>query len=398
MKNAIFAVNNEPLVPWSLDDPTMSILWAMRMLTRIKGGSEFLGGRGFSDDALAEKLGLGHWVDSECTTTRLQALRNHLQMLEDWSARTSPEIPASLVANLDRLGELVGLNSIERRLVAFVAMLHCDPILENAALHSGGGDRNALHVTLAHVLRMDATDINGALRPCGNLLKSGLLTISSGSSLTLEDRIKLMSRRFADALMHPVDDVVDLLAHAVSRCAASTLGRKDYVHIEGLLEILVPHLSESLAGGRVGVNFLVYGRPGTGKSELARVLAAEVGAPAFEIASEGEDAELLFGEKRLQAYRLAQSMLGARQALLVFDEAEDVFRESSIGMRGSAAQSHKAWMNRMLEENRVPTVWICNSTDGIDPAFVRRFDGVIELGVPARVQRKQLVQRYAETW
>ncbi|MCC6561329.1 MAG: ATP-binding protein [Xanthomonadales bacterium] len=371
------------------------MLWAMRMLTRVKGGSEFLSRSGFSDDALAEKLGLGPWVESDCDKARLQAMRERLQVLEHWASRTEAGVPVALAAHVSRLGELVGLTARERRLMEFVAMLHLDPILENAALYSGNGSRDTLHATLAHVLRLDITDVRQALAPTGPLLKSGLVTVSPRASQTLDDRIALLSPRFADALLQPSEDVVDLLAHAVSRCAVPTLVRHDYVHVEDLLTILVPHLAESLASGRIGVNLLVYGRPGTGKSELARVLAAEVGAAAFEIASESEDGELLRGEMRLQAHRLAQSLLNARNALLVFDESEDVFRESVIGLRGSAAQSHKAWMNRMLEDNRVPTVWISNSIDDLDPAFVRRFDGIIELGVPPRLQRKQLVQRYA---
>lgn len=395
MKTAIISLAKETSASCSNEPTSLTILWAMRMLTRVKGGSDFLSGTGFSDDALAEKLGLGPWVESDCNKTRLQAVRERLQAVENWASGMDAGVPAALAANVSKLGELVGLTQTEKRMVEFVAMLHLDPILENAALYSGSGDRDALHATLAHVLQMDITDIRSALRPAGRLLKSGLMTVSPRASQTLDDRIGLLSQRFADGLMQPAEDIVDLLGHAVSKCAAPTLSRQDYVHVEDLLAILIPHLTESLICGRAGVNVLVYGKPGTGKSELARVLAAEVGTTAFEIASEGEDSELLYGEKRLQAHRLAQSLFNARNALLVFDEAEDVFRESVVGLRGSAAQSHKAWMNRMLEENLVPTVWISNSIDDLDPAFVRRFDGIIELGVPPRVQRKQLVQRYA---
>jgi hypothetical protein len=51
-----------------------------------------------------------------------------------------------------------------------------------------------------------------------------------------------------------------------------------------------------------------------------------------------------------------------------------------IGLFGkkSTAQTRKAWMNRLLEENPVPTFWLGNSITSIDPAFIRRFDWVIE--------------------
>ncbi|HLP96803.1 MAG TPA: hypothetical protein VK149_00010, partial [Sideroxyarcus sp.] len=67
----------------------------------------------------------------------------------------------------------------------------------------------------------------------------------------------------------------------------------------------------------------------------------------------------------------------------MFDEVEDVFNDGG-GLFGSqsTAQTRKAWMNRVLEENAIPTFWLGNSIHSVDPAFIRRFDWVIELPVP----------------
>lgn len=63
---------------------------------------------------------------------------------------------------------------------------------------------------------------------------------------------------------------------------------------------------------------------------------------------------------------------GSRRALLVFDEVEDVFNDDhGLFGRKSTAQTRKAWINRMLEENVVPTIWLSNSVRGMDPAFIR---------------------------
>jgi SpoVK/Ycf46/Vps4 family AAA+-type ATPase len=40
----------------------------------------------------------------------------------------------------------------------------------------------------------------------------------------------------------------------------------------------------------------------------------------------------------------------------------------------------KQWFNLLLETNPVPTIWISNRVSGIDPAFLRRFAFVIEVG------------------
>ena len=133
--------------------------------------------------------------------------------------------------------------------------------------------------------------------------------------------------------------------------------------------------------------------PGTGKSQLARALADELGCELFDVASEDDDGDPVNGERRLRAFRAAQSFFAKRPALIVFDESEDVFNDGDgFFGRKSTAQLRKAWINRMLEENPVPTLWLSNSVSGIDPAFIRRFDMVIELPVPPMKQRALILQ------
>src|SRR3546814_8373929 len=69
---------------------------------------------------------------------------------------------------------------------------------------------------------------------------------------------------------------------------------------------------------------------------------------------------------------------------------EDAFA-GSITER-SVAQSTKAWVNRTLEQNPLPTIWITNSTACLDPAFVRRFDLCLELPMPPKPQRERLIR------
>src|SRR5690606_19697863 len=51
----------------------------------------------------------------------------------------------------------------------------------------------------------------------------------------------------------------------------------------------------------------------------------------------------------------------------------------------------KAWVNRVLEGNRIPTIWITNDAR-IDPAYLRRFDYSVEMGIPPHSVRRQIVQ------
>ncbi|MDE2130725.1 MAG: ATP-binding protein [Betaproteobacteria bacterium] len=51
-------------------------------------------------------------------------------------------------------------------------------------------------------------------------------------------------------------------------------------------------------------------------------------------------------------------------------------------------------MVKVLEVNPVPTIWLTNDVGGIDPAFIRRFDWVLEMPVPPRSVRERLIQRH----
>jgi SpoVK/Ycf46/Vps4 family AAA+-type ATPase len=139
----------------------------------------------------------------------------------------------------------------------------------------------------------------------------------------------------------------------------------------------------------------LHGAPGTGKSQLARVLAGELGRELFEVSSEDADGDSVDGRSRLRAFRAAQSFFARGQALIVFDEMEDVFNDGfPFWLRIRIAQSSKAWVNRALEENPVPTLWLSNSIAGLDPAFIRRFDMVLELPIPPKKQREKILHKH----
>ena len=56
---------------------------------------------------------------------------------------------------------------------------------------------------------------------------------------------------------------------------------------------------------------------------------------------------------------------------------------------------HKSWTNRILENNKVPAIWISNRVAQIDPAFLRRFDLILEVPIPPPGVRQQMLRRMA---
>ncbi|HBU15230.1 MAG TPA: ATPase, partial [Gemmobacter sp.] len=71
---------------------------------------------------------------------------------------------------------------------------------------------------------------------------------------------------------------------------------------------------------------LVKGEPGTGKTELARVVALAAGLELFEVEYADRDGHSLSGRDRYRSLQIAQVFLkGTARSALLFDEVEDVF-------------------------------------------------------------------------
>lgn len=374
---------------------TIAELWMLRMLVPLSGHKEFIVRNGFSEDAAARRLGLGDWIDDENLEFDGAAVRSQLRELHVLAEGRAPRLvpSAELSGNMARLAQLVGLSDVDCRILEFATMLHHDRVLDDCG--DTLGQLNSLKVVdiLATVLDLDRRTVQSALSSQAVLARSGLLVLDRGNGGYLRGKLDLLSANFADLILAGETDPLTLLKGTVSPSLPARLALADYGHIDESLGLLKPYLEQALAQGRIGVNIFLHGAPGTGKSEMARAMAAVLECELFEVSSEDSDGDPVLGERRLRAYRAAQSFFGQRNAMILFDEVEDVFDDGDrMFGRMSTAQKRKAWLNRTLEQNVVPAMWLSNSIDGIDPAFLRRFDMVIEMPVPPRNQRERIVR------
>lgn len=372
-------------------------LWLLRILVPMGGHRDFIRPHGFNNDALAEAIGLGHWVDPSPHDFDPKAVQSELRKLhqqaEQHCGKTT--LPACLRHNIDRLSGMVGLNATDCRILEFAVSIHNERLLDDAADFLGSLSSVKVFYALSSLLSLPEPDVRASLSAQGVLARSGLVTVDRGGTGSLRHKLDLLSDDFADLIGTPEADPISLLRGTVSAVPPSQLGLKDYQHIQPSLDILLPYLQHAAATARRGVNIFLHGAPGTGKSQFARALAGALGCELFEVASEDADGDPIKGEGRLRAFRAAQSFFAQQQSLIVFDEAEDVFNDGDFFFgHKSTAQVRKAWINRALEENPVPTLWLSNSIRGIDRAFIRRFDMVFELPVPPKQQRERILQNY----
>ena len=383
--NSFGTANVEPIIR----------LWLLRILVPLRGCREFLHQHGFHNDALAEVLGLGHWIDPSSREFDFKAVQSELRQLHQKAEDQWFGAPQSALLghNVGQLSKLVGLSTNDCKVLEFTVSIHNERLLNDAADWLGPLSSVKVFHALSVILALPESEVRASFSATGILARSGLVLMARQGSQELRYKLDLLSEDFADLMASSKADPISLLRGTVSAASPAELSLADYNHIQSSLEILCPYLRHAMKTGRRGVNVFLHGAPGTGKSQLARALAKEMGCELFEVASEDSDGDPINGERRLRAFRAAQSFFSQQQAMIAFDEVEDVFNDgnSFFGSK-STAQLRKAWINRMLEENPVPTLWMSNSMRGLDPAFIRRFDMVFELPIPPKTQRERILQ------
>ncbi len=375
--------------------PAIVHLWILRLLVPLGAYRGFIYSHGFNNDALADFLGLSDWVDSDQREFSQSKVRTDLGRLHREGERklANAVMPPRLSANVARLSTLVGLTANDRKILEFAVLLHSERLLDDTADWMGALSSIKVFHLLSVLLDMPEQEVRAALGPLGVLARSGVVVMERSGMNTLRGTLNLLSSNFADHIMSSEADPLSLIQETVTLSSPPQLALSDYSHVQSNLDVLHPYLKRAVSVGRKGVNIFLYGPPGTGKSQLAKVLAADLGCELFEVASEDADGDPVNGQQRLRAYRAAQSFFSQRKALILFDEVEDVFNDSEeLTFKKSTAQRRKAWVNRTLEENPVPALWLSNSIHNLDPAFVRRFDIVFELAVPPKRQRERIIQ------
>jgi SpoVK/Ycf46/Vps4 family AAA+-type ATPase len=215
-----------------------------------------------------------------------------------------------------------------------------------------------------------------------------------------------VSEKLPPVLMREYRDQAELMAVFTRPSTRSALTMADFAFVSDDTQVLCALLRHAVARKEPGINILLYGPPGTGKTELAKVVAQAAQLELFEVEYADRDGNSLSGRDRYRSLQIAQVFLkGSAHAALLFDEVEDVFppisseaaqllaRADQVAALPSGSVNGKAWVNQILESNTVPTIWVTNRIEQIDPAFRRRFAYHLELKSPPPGAREGLVRK-----
>jgi SpoVK/Ycf46/Vps4 family AAA+-type ATPase len=326
------------------------------------------------------------------------------------SEKPIPPIPEStqLAANIRWLADAIGLNQVEQDILHFRVIISRHLPLRACAVHLGNGFDQLFAVNLlGRLLNASEVDVEKAVRQDAKLIRTGLLSITTKLA-PIMDKIEIMPG-LADSLFGHHHDPYNLFQNNFLQADDPKLTRDDYPHLKEDISLLSNYLLEAINTNRPGVNVLIYGTPGSGKTEFVRMLAQVIGCPLFEVATQNVYGAPLRRIERFHSFRLSQHILASNKSkpLVLFDEVEDVFRigqEEDDPFKTISTSGMKGWINKLLEGNLIPSFWLSNNLSCLDKAFVRRFDYVIELNAPPRSVRSKILDQYldgidvSQTW
>jgi transitional endoplasmic reticulum ATPase len=225
------------------------------------------------------------------------------------------------------------------------------------------------------------------LAPTEPLRASAVIRVNGGGCIEVLSRVNRL-------LVEPGESPVSLRDALLGPNQTASLKMADFAHLGRDAELVLAFLRGAIAEKTKGVTVVLHGPPGTGKTELAKTLAATLGVALHAVGEEDENGGEPTRSERLAELRLAQKLMAtAEPALLLFDEAEDLFAGDNGFLAHFNAHRNvgsRAYMHRLLESCPVPMIWTANDLRAFGPAILRRMSCCIEVRVPPPAVRSDL--------
>lgn len=290
------------------------------------------------------------------------------------------------------LRAVVGLDAQESAALELLLRTETQPSIQAMVDAVGGARASGFSLrepTLGWLLGVCPAVVQRLFHADGRLVRSGLVRVDEDQRLTLPRRLNRLAWSAGDA------DVRRLLLGGEGE---SELDWEDFEHLGAVRSDVEALMRGAAEQGAFGVNILVHGAPGTGKTAFCQTLARHLGLALFSVGESGDGGGEPLRSERLSELQLAQSLLAAdRRALLLFDETEDLLvggDEVAFGLAPQPASgASRVFLHRLLERNPTPTLWTTHDAEGLHPAVLRRMMYAVRMQAPPVSVRTRIWSR-----
>lgn len=356
----------------------------------------------FSSVKLYGYLGFRNFEEYSKKRDLVQIRADLLSILAIWEAELSETciFPSHLQSNLNALAKMTNLSILEARVLGLTVLIHSEAVLQECTELIG---ENVSAFSIAKIygvmLGQKSTQVEAVLDEQSNLIRSGLLSLDHRGEGNVRSRVDLITLTFAKRAVMYQHNIRDLVKTYVRPVSNGQLVMEDFTHIEDHAKVVKDYLRHAINTKKTGVNILIYGRPGTGKTEFSKLVSKELGCELLEVVATTLAGNPVTPMRRIRNYRVAQSLFLKGKSLILFDECEEVLTGRSRPLADDeATMAQKSWINQTLETNALPAIWVANSISSFDPAYIRRFDLCFEMPIPDEMHRRNmLTQMCGET-
>ncbi|MCR5400498.1 MAG: ATP-binding protein [Treponema sp.] len=216
----------------------------------------------------------------------------------------------------------------------------------------------------------------------GNMTEATVTLSQKGKKLLLGEDAALYDQRVDERLLIKPENIKEKHLFYSEEVQKQIDNLKSALSDEKLSQIQARLKEDSLP---VGVAVLLYGSPGTGKTESVYQIARETGRPIVHV-DISDTKSCWFGESEKLIKKVFKSyhnmcdqvinQAGGKMPILLFNEADAIFGKRKDTDLSNVAQTENAIQNIILEEmENLKGIMIAttNLTKNLDSAFERRF-------------------------
>lgn len=267
------------------------------------------------------------------------------------------------------MGEVLDLTLAEKKMLDFAIHLENCPYSYREVFDNFRFNESNKHTDYLYSLLLDVREDEIKKAREGFLFSSGLLNFGE----TIKTYPQLHTD-MSDTLTQEDLTIEKLVAELFPSSMETSLGIENYAHLSEEISLCEAVINNALETNSKGTNVMFWGLAGSGKSELALVLAKKNNWRLIVVGDYGEgkgDVEKSRAQ-RLTSLKVALKLYAMdNRAVILFDEMEDL---SKIDLNATFS---KAYINRVLENAACPIIWTTNEIESHGQPTLRRMSANI---------------------